>query len=332
MTISTLGIVSMSSKKQSRTAIVNISIIPTTSIKVGSQYNGYMNENEMCVIDYNNIIYRSLDYGTTWKDISSNLSRLSYNAWTCVASDGSMVFTGSNGNYGGYSLNDGDTWSTLGALTNNQAHPVNGQTPSFTDVVCSNDLSRVIFTTNSYGIFYSSNVTSTNTNIPATGTFTTPVSSYSLCTNINFDTFYVGGNNNQIFKGTIDIDGVPSLSVLSNSLSKVWRRICCSDDGNIVYAAADTGLIYRSIDAGTTWTSITTLSLSWKGLSCSFDGQILVACGNPGFIYTSIDGGNTLVKSTTTPLAWWYIGISKDGTTILATTKTRAYIGTLTIS
>ena len=57
MTISTLGIVSMSSKKQSRTAIVNISIIPTTSIKVGSQYNGYMNENEMCVIDYNNIIY-----------------------------------------------------------------------------------------------------------------------------------------------------------------------------------------------------------------------------------------------------------------------------------
>lgn len=75
--------------------------------------------------------------------------------------------------------------------------------------------------------------------------------------------------------------------------SRVWTGADISSTGQ--YQTAITGnYIYRSIDFGVNWTELTAAgNKSWKSVSMSTDGQYQTAIVNGGYIHRSIDYGAT---------------------------------------
>jgi hypothetical protein len=77
------------------------------------------------------------------------------------------------------------------------------------------------------------------------------------------------------------------------------------------------GLIYTSIDSGTTWTASTAPSTNWHAVASSADGNKLIAASFPA-IYTSTNSGATWTASTAPSTDWRAVASSADGTKLVA--------------
>jgi hypothetical protein len=147
---------------------------------------------------------------------------------------------------------------------------------------------------------------------------------------------------NAVFFGNIykSVDGgdtwTPILSITYDGAdfsSQAWVECCCSADGNTIYAASQannavSGYIWKSSDAGETWTPILALATllgqqNWQQVICSSDGsKVVAAVGSvtTGDIYTSSDGGETWIDQTGAGTrTWCSIAMSGDGNYIAAT-------------
>lgn len=105
-----------------------------------------------------------------------------------------------------------------------------------------------------------------------------------------------------------------------------WSSIASSIDGAKVTAAAQSGSLYTSSDAGITWTlrdpTGSGMGTSWNGLASSADGTKLVATGIAG-LYTSTDSGLNWVARDPTGTGmgsmWNSVASSADGTKLIVT-------------
>ena len=130
---------------------------------------------------------------------------------------------------------------------------------------------------------------------------------------------------------TVLTKGLPgSLSVgtfttLSGAPSGGWFSVATSSDGQSVYATNGT-LLYRSSDAGATWSDIGPAGLA-NGtdvsiVATSADGNRVVAAGSGAGVYVSSDHGQTWsgpVAGLPTTNFWSSVAVSADGSHLLAT-------------
>jgi photosystem II stability/assembly factor-like uncharacterized protein len=99
-----------------------------------------------------------------------------------------------------------------------------------------------------------------------------------------------------------------------------WQSIASSADGTHL-AAVDSGdgyggYIYRSTNAGATWTQTSAPFHGWVCIASSADGTHLAAGGL--YIYTSTNGGVTWTQTSAPEQNWWSIASSADGTHLAA--------------
>ena len=121
-----------------------------------------------------------------------------------------------------------------------------------------------------------------------------------------------------------------------------WTSVASSADGTRLVAVAGSlwdpassnyvgGVIYRSSDAGATWTQTTAPNTNWTAVASSADGTKLVAVSAPGWdgdlqslvgkggIYSSLDAGATWNRTSAAPSTnWSCVASSADGVHLVA--------------
>jgi uncharacterized repeat protein (TIGR02543 family) len=110
-------------------------------------------------------------------------------------------------------------------------------------------------------------------------------------------------------------------------------------DGSTLVVAAYPGRLYRSIDAGTTWTELRPMGdvdQNWQAVSMNSDGLHIVAAVDGGSVWTSSDGGTTwsdVQPAGVTSAAWQCCALSADGSRLVAgANQGRLYTGLVTWS
>ena len=106
--------------------------------------------------------------------------------------------------------------------------------------------------------------------------------------------------------------------------SKLWYRVACSSNANMLIAAANPGSIYTSTNFGATWISNNVPSKNWCAVICSADGKRLAAAASSSGaqIWASADSGATwsLTSAPTGSLQnYTSMAASSDGTKLAAT-------------
>lgn len=101
--------------------------------------------------------------------------------------------------------------------------------------------------------------------------------------------------------------------------SQSWR-VAISANGLRLAAAANSGYIFTSDDAGLTWVQRTSAgSLNWLSLDVSDDGLTILA-GSAGYLFTSADGGATWTQRTSLGSRnWTGVAVTPDGIKMAAT-------------
>lgn len=129
------------------------------------------------------------------------------------------------------------------------------------------------------------------------------------------------------------IDGGLTWTELENAPSAYWGAIATSGNGQSVVALAQSGidyLVYRSEDAGVSWSSEHTTTSQLFDIAISADGNTTLV-GSLDGILKSIDGGSTY-NALVNPLAntqnsgnndWRSIDMSADGLKIVAVSPGR---------
>lgn len=103
-------------------------------------------------------------------------------------------------------------------------------------------------------------------------------------------------------------------------MSKPAVFTAASADGTkLVAMHSNTGGIYRSTDAGATWTQTNAAITSWSSIASSADGSVLVALTyNNAGIYLSTDEGATWTLTSAPSTYWGYPAMSSNGAVIAA--------------
>lgn len=108
-----------------------------------------------------------------------------------------------------------------------------------------------------------------------------------------------------------------------NSLA-FWTKTAINNNGSIMYITSNTNIV-KSINSGSSWTSIHPISAPWLAIDCSSDGEVIVTAGTNTRIYISRDGGSSWTARESSR-SWRDISISSDGTKILATSLDGLYL------
>ena len=110
-----------------------------------------------------------------------------------------------------------------------------------------------------------------------------------------------------------------SANVLTERYAPVvadWRTVAINSTGQIQFAAANAGLVYRSVDYGVTWSALTLPSRNWTSVAVSSTGQYVVAASSDGTVdrlYNSSDYGVTWMARGFGSNAWVQVAISATG-------------------
>ena len=115
-------------------------------------------------------------------------------------------------------------------------------------------------------------------------------------------------------------------SVLSNSPNvPTWFYICCDNSGQNVYACtASSGSIYKSADAGATWsTTSAPTATNWFSMCCDAYGQNVFAIvtngsGASSGVYKSSNYGSTWTQINSTARVWNICCCDKTGSYLYA--------------
>ena len=91
-----------------------------------------------------------------------------------------------------------------------------------------------------------------------------------------------------------------SANVLTERYAPVadWRTVAINSTGQIQFAAANAGLVWRSMDYGVSWSALTLPSRAWASVAVSSTGQHVVAASSDGSnhrLYNSSDYGVTWI-------------------------------------
>ena len=109
-----------------------------------------------------------------------------------------------------------------------------------------------------------------------------------------------------------------SVNVLTERYAPVadWRTVAINSTGQIQFAAAQGGLVWRSMDCGVTWSALTLPSRNWVSVAVSSTGQYVVAASSDGSVdrlYNSSDYGVTWVGRGYGSPSWVRVVISASG-------------------
>lgn len=242
---------------------------------------------------YGGQIYTSSDSGATWTQRTAGLPASA--AWTAVASssDGSkLVATVNNGQI--YTSSDsGVTWTVR-----------TGGNGNWRCVASSADGSKLAAGISSgSGFIYVSADSGTNwAAISGTGG-----SWQALASSADGSILVAGGVSGSLLT-LINSGGSWQLLPFSSGIN--WTAVAISADGGKLVAAenstsaGNSGLIYTSADAGTTWKVTGAPITNWSALAISADGSKLAASVANGPVYISNNGGVTW-KAASAPIAGW---------------------------
>ena len=107
-----------------------------------------------------------------------------------------------------------------------------------------------------------------------------------------------------------------------------WIGLACSQDGTKIIAAAGgynqsqntylKGGIFRSVDAGQTWSQTDAPVTNWWSVACSADGTNIAAAGYQSAIELSANSGSSWLASGSAALNWISVASSSDGTRLVA--------------
>ncbi|MCL4705276.1 T9SS type A sorting domain-containing protein [bacterium] len=213
-----------------------------------------------------NGIYRSIDYGETWKPTS--LYRA--NVWTLANNAFDNIFAGTS--IGIYrSTDDGGTWK---------------QVKIGTLIFClAVDSSNHIFAAGESAFFCSTDNGETWTRS------TTPLPGRSQCLAINFQGHILLGTDSKgVFRS---IDQGQTWAAINAGLTKDKVFALATSNNGRIFAGTD-GLIYNSIDNGDTWhaSSNGLPNVEFRSLASHSDGHIFAGTNGSG-VFRSTDNGNS---------------------------------------
>jgi len=120
---------------------------------------------------------------------------------------------------------------------------------------------------------------------------------------------------------TVGLPGGNKIDWTAEAPTATWVATSMSADGTQQVAAASSGELLTSSDAGAHWAPRLT-GQAWSGVAMSSDGSRIVASTNGGALYTSTDGGNNW-NNDGSSRAWSAVASSADGLRLVAT----AYLG-----
>ena len=237
-------------------------------------------------------ILRSIDYGTTFSDISGvTLTGSAY--WRAISATNSadiqtaVAFSGAIYRSSDY----GASWSNAGITIDGSAN-ANTITPrNWHDIAISSETGAVQVTCVSGGYLY----VSTNT---GASWWASP---------------------------SINIDLVPQAT------NRSWQAVAVSANGQYGLACVNNGYLYISSTNGASWTSTVNIdgvtpqatNRAWQDVGMSANGKYQVACvGTSGLIYYSKSyGANWTSLTAAGTRAWSSVALSENGSTISATTN-----------
>mgnify|MGYP001215204912 CR=1 FL=1 len=113
-----------------------------------------------------------------------------------------------------------------------------------------------------------------------------------------------------------------TLTEIALTSPKQWTGIASSSDGQTLCAVVKGGGVWRSTDAGASWTEIATVGTAeeWIAVACSDDGAVIVAAVEGGGLWKSEDSGTTWVDLGAAAGAkqWSAVDCSSDGSFVVA--------------
>ena len=95
-----------------------------------------------------------------------------------------------------------------------------------------------------------------------------------------------------------------------------WRTVAINSTGQYQFAAANTGLVWQSMDYGVTWSALTLPLRNWVSVAVSSTGQYVIAASSDGStdrLYNSSDYGVTWTGRGIADGDWKQVAISATG-------------------
>jgi hypothetical protein len=261
-------------------------------------------------------IFTSTNSGITWR--SNEVQRLSWQ-WVATSADGTKLAavapTGATYNYRHLvyvSTNSGTTWT------------LSSNAPSTFWIASSADGTKLAATSldtvnNSRSVY-----TSTNSGETWMKKTTTNLAVYWIASSADGTKLFVSATEFPIpFYPASDIyastnsgrDWQKTGAPVMDQYQGGWNYISCSADGRKLVAIAVRGLVYVSIDSGTTWTLTSVPYRDWTSAASSADGRNLMVVGSG--IYTSTDSGATWNLIAAPVQIWDAVASSADGNKVI---------------
>ena len=97
-----------------------------------------------------------------------------------------------------------------------------------------------------------------------------------------------------------------TLNPLFPSILPFNAKISNDSSGNILFAAINNDYIYRSTNAGSSWSQLSSAIKDWNSIACNSTGSVIIVCtnnqGGNNLIYLSVDSGNVWNQLNTNQL------------------------------
>lgn len=228
-------------------------------------------------------IYKSMNRGGDWTDLSAGLGIRQFYRISCSKTDANIITTGAQDNGSSFRRSNGSWVDWLGADgMDNAISPVNA---------------AVAIGTSQYGQLYkttNSGASRTTLTQPSNGNWVTPVAMHPS----SHDTFWVGWTG--VWK---TVNGGSSFSNLSPTAITVTLDVLAVAPSNTAYLYASKGsTLYRSSDGGANWSSvtapasITSLFVSKNNpqkiwISCNSSSNRIFVSTNAGSSFTDLSSG-----------------------------------------
>jgi hypothetical protein len=267
----------------------------------------------ICAAIYNGFIYISYDSGISWN------AKNSVRYWINIklSENGQYIIAAESNGYLYYSKDMGSNWTEI---------TVNG-IQKWTGLDISNDGSIIYATVYGDKIYSSIDFGENWTNHNWSQTI---ISSDAL---INISIVYGGYLYKSVYQSNNWITTViKTFNSQQLNKNRYWKCICGVSDLSTMFAVEDNGNIWKSVDYGESWTSLSSIGYeNWSSISCQYNpiGSIFVGVTiDNGSIYTSHDSGVTWMNTLfDTSRKWKSISINYNGSIITAVaTNDKIYI------
>lgn len=227
-------------------------------------------------------IYKSINRGGDWTDLSSGLGIRQFYRISCAKTDAGVVVGGAQDNGSSFRRNTGSWVDWLGADgMDNVISPTNAAVS-----VGTSQYGNIYKTTNSGGSY-------SNLSRPNTGNWVTPLVAHPT----HQDTIWGGWTG--VYRSS---NGGTSWTAISSGVITVTVDVLEVSKANTRYIWATKGTtIYRTTDGGATWSTVTAPSSVTSIYSSKYNPNLIwITCNSAtNRVYRSDNGGTTWVNLST---------------------------------